>query len=104
VIVVLTAVPVTVEVVGFVAPPPDGDVNTCVVAVKTILAAGVPGAPVAPALPVSRAGLVVEVVASPRVTVVRYQINVPGVLVGVDVDHPVVGATVSEELTEYSFT
>jgi hypothetical protein len=51
---------------------------------------------------VSRAGFVVVLVLSFLVVVVRNQTNVPGVRVGVAVDQPVVGATVSELFTAYS--
>ena len=52
----------------------------------------------------NRAGDEVLVLPSPWVTVVLTQMNVPGVRVGVAVDQPVVGATVSEEFTAYSTT
>jgi hypothetical protein len=94
--------PVTVDVAGLVAPPAAGVVRTCEVAVKETTGALDPAAPVAPVLPVSSAGLVVDEVPLPRTTVVLVQTKVPGVRVGVEVDQPVVGATVSDELTAYS--
>src|SRR3954470_18318112 len=54
VIVVLTAIPVTVDVTGVVAPtPPAGATSTCEVEVRSIVAGDVPVGPVGPDGPVT---------------------------------------------------
>src|SRR5699024_5243706 len=63
-----------------------------------------PGGPCSPALPVSRAGLEVAVVSSAYVMTVRNQMNSPSARVGVAVDQPDVGGTVSDAPTAYSTT
>jgi hypothetical protein len=54
--------------------------------------------------PVTSTGEDVVAVPSPFVVVVRDQMNVPAVRAGVDVLHPLVGATVSDDPTAYSVT
>ena len=65
---------------------------------------GAPGSPFAPSLPVTSTGEVVDVESFPNVITERIQMNEPGVRVGVEVDQPEEGATVSDEPTAYCVT